>query len=129
MNPTLKVTGVVLTMFDAQTKLSGEVVNELNGFIEQAKGQNLPWSNARVFQSKIRRNIKLAESPSFGQTIFSYGPTSNGALDYRLLASEVAQMSEAPAEPKVEVTMGPIVEAMSKPSAAKEAPQGADAAA
>src|SRR3954464_8531595 len=63
MNPLLKVSGIVLTMFDSQTKLSTEVVNDLNGFIESAQGKNLPWSNARIYKSKIRRNIKLAESP------------------------------------------------------------------
>src|SRR3954469_13039730 len=69
MNPLLKVSGIVLTMFDSQTKLSNEVVAELNGFIENAKGKPLPWADAKIFESKIRRNIKLAESPSFGQTI------------------------------------------------------------
>ena len=99
MNPKLKVSGIVLTMFDSQTKLSNEVVNDLNGFIEQAKGQNLPWSDARIFKSKIRRNIKLAESPSFGQTILKYEPSSNGAHDYRALAKEVLSLFETPAEP------------------------------
>lgn len=94
MNPGLKVSGIVLTMFDAQTKLSTEVVNDLQGFIEAAKDQNLPWSGARIFKSKIRRNIKLAESPSFGQHIIKYEPSSNGATDYRNLAKEVLAMSE-----------------------------------
>ena len=89
MNPRLKVSGIVLTMFDAQTKLSNEVVNDLNGFIEGAKGKPLPWAGARIYQTRIRRNIKLAESPSFGQTILKYGPTSHGAEDYRALAREV----------------------------------------
>src|SRR4030095_4836593 len=89
MNPRLRVSGIVLTMFDSQTKLSNEVVRDLNGFIESAKGKPLPWSDARVFKSKIRRNIKLAESPSFGQTILKYEPSSNGAADYRALAREV----------------------------------------
>jgi chromosome partitioning protein len=89
MNPRLKVGGIVLTMFDSNTKLAMEVVNDLNGFIEAAAGKNLPWSEARIFKSKIRRNIKLAESPSFGQTILKYEPTSNGAFDYRSLAREV----------------------------------------
>ncbi len=92
MNPGLKVSGIVLTMYDAQTKLSAEVVNELNGFIEEAKGKPLPWADARIFEAKIRRNIKLAESPSFGQTILDYDPTSNGAADYRALAAEVLAM-------------------------------------
>ena len=103
MNPRLRVSGIVLTMYDSQTKLSGEVVNELTGFIDAAKGKNLPWSDGRVFNTKIRRNIKLAESPSFGLTILAYEPTSNGAADYRALAKEVAAMNDAP--PKVEVTI------------------------
>ena len=94
MNPRLRVSGIVLTMFDPQVKLSTEVVSELAGFIEGAKGKPLPWSDARIFETRIRRNIKLAESPSFGQTILAYGPTSNGASDYRGLAREVESMSQ-----------------------------------
>src|SRR3954468_5261760 len=97
MNPGLKVSGVVLTMFDSQTKLSNEVVAELSGFIDAAKGKPLPWADARLFKTKIRRNIKLAESPSFGQNILKYDPTSNGASDYRSLAKEVLAMTEPPA--------------------------------
>jgi chromosome partitioning protein len=92
LNPSLKVAGIVLTMFDSQTRLSTEVVNDLAQFIESAKGKNLPWSNAQIFQTRIRRNIKLAESPSFGQTILQYGPNSHGAADYRALAQEILAM-------------------------------------
>src|SRR5688572_15881369 len=99
MNPRLRVSGVVLTMFDAQTKLTTEVVAELEGFIASAKGTRMPWADARIFQTKIRRNIKLAESPSFGQTIIHYGPTSNGAQDYRALAREVMAMTEPAVAP------------------------------
>jgi chromosome partitioning protein len=113
MNPRLKVSGVVLTMFDSQTRLSIEVVHELNGFFESAEGQALPWSGARIFENKIRRNIKLAESPSFGQTIIDYEPASNGAADYRALAKEVLEMSApaavAPQRPRVEVTVNPAM--------------------
>ena len=98
MNPLLRVSGVVLTMFDAQTKLTSEVVAELEGFIAAAKGTRAPWADARIFQTKVRRNIKLAESPSFGQTIIKYGPASNGAQDYRALAREVMAMSEPQAQ-------------------------------
>ena len=94
MNPRLKVSGIVLTMFDSQTKLSNEVVSELHGFIDAAHGKPLPWAGARVFKTRIRRNIKLAESPSFGQHILKYDPASNGAADYRALAKEVWAMSE-----------------------------------
>ena len=92
MNPKLKVSGIVLTMFDSQTKLSGEIMKDLQGFVTAAKDQNVPWSGAQIFKSKIRRNIKLAESPSFGEHIIKYEPTSNGAMDYRALAAEVAAM-------------------------------------
>ena len=102
MNPRLKVSGIVLTMFDAQTKLSNEVVAELNGFIEAAQGKPLPWANAKVFKTRIRRNIKLAESPSFGQHILKYDPASNGAADYRSLAKEVLGVGAPAAQPQAE---------------------------
>lgn len=116
MNPRLKVSGIALTMFDSNTNLSNEVVAELEGFIIDARGRNLPWSDAIIFDTRIRRNIKLAESPSFGQTIMKYGPKSAGANDYRALAREViamepatAEATPAPAPPpqKVEVTVNP----------------------
>lgn len=110
MNPGLKVSGVVLTMFDGQARLSNEVVAELQRFIADASGKNLPWSHARLFDTKIRRNIKLAESPSFGQTILQYDPSSNGSADYRALARELLSMQAKPtfvadAPPTVEVTI------------------------
>lgn len=98
-NPGLRVSGIVLTMFESQTKLSTEVVNDLNSFLQSAAHQNLPWSGAAIFQSRIRRNIKLAESPSFGQTILKYDSASHGAADYRALAREVINMAPAYAIP------------------------------
>jgi chromosome partitioning protein len=110
MNPRLKVSGVVLTMFDAQTKLTSEVVAELDGFISSAKGKPLPWADARIFATKIRRNIKLAECPSFGQTIIAYGPASNGAADYRALAAEVIEMSAPARVPPVQVMLNNAID-------------------
>jgi chromosome partitioning protein len=92
MNPKLKVSGIVLTMFDSQTKLSNEVVADLESFIDEARGKNLPWSEGRVFNTRIRRNIKLAESPGFGKSVLKYEPMSNGAADYRALAREVMSL-------------------------------------
>ncbi len=106
MNPSLKVSGIVLTMFDSQTKLSSEVVNELNGFIMDAMGKPLPWAGAKVFDTRIRRNIKLAESPSFGKTIIEYDPASNGASDYRALARELVGVKDAPAPARVSTMTG-----------------------
>ena len=97
LNPKLSVAGVVLTMFDSQTKLSGEVVAELQRFMDEAKGKPLPWADAKVFDAKIRRNIKLAECPSFGEHILTYDGSSNGAADYRALAAEVIASTAAPA--------------------------------
>ena len=89
INPELSVAGMVLTMWDSQAKLSADVVNDLHRFISEAAGTDLPWASAKVFDTKIRRNIKLAESPGFGKTILDYDPHSNGAADYRALAKEV----------------------------------------
>ena len=114
MNPRLRVSGIALTMFDSQTKLSTEVVNELRNFIEAAAGKTLPWSSTKLFETKVRRNIKLAECPSFGMTILNYEPGSNGAADYRALAKEVMAMSTpTPPLQKVEVTIHPITAANS----------------
>jgi chromosome partitioning protein len=95
INPGLRVSGIVLTMFDSQTKLAGEVIRDLSEFLAAAVGKRLPWSGAAVFDSRIRRNIKLAESPGFGQTILKYDSASHGATDYRALAREVLAMSQA----------------------------------
>jgi chromosome partitioning protein len=89
INPGLRVTGVVVCLFDAQTKLAQEVVNDLRSFLERSRGTKLPWAEARVFDTRIRRNVKLAECPSFGKSIFRYAPNCPGATDYASLANEV----------------------------------------
>jgi chromosome partitioning protein len=71
--------------------LAQEVVNDLAAFLERSRGSGVPWANARVFETKIRRNIKLAECPSFGKSIFGYAPKSPGAADYTALADEVLE--------------------------------------
>jgi chromosome partitioning protein len=110
LNPGLRISGIVLTLFDSQTRLSNEVVNDLNGFIEAAAGKNLPWSEAQIFKTKIRRNIKLAESPSFGQTILEYDTASHGAADYRALGREVLEMRPPPLQ-SVTVSVNPVLKA------------------
>jgi chromosome partitioning protein len=89
VNPTLRVAGIVLCMHDANTTHTQEVVADLTAFFEAGRGKDLPWSEARVFRPPIRRNIKLAECPSFGRTILDYAPQAAGAADYRALARSV----------------------------------------
>src|SRR5689334_315216 len=81
INPSLRVTGIVLSLFESTTRLAQEVVNDLHDYLERSRGSNTPWAKARIFSTRIRRNIKLAECPSFGQSIFQYAPTCNGAQD------------------------------------------------
>jgi chromosome partitioning protein len=89
INPNLRVTGIVLCMHEQQTTLAKEIVNDLDAFFADAAGQSVPWSTCRVLKPAIRRNVKLAEAPSFGKTIFDYEPWCPGALDYRMLAREL----------------------------------------
>jgi chromosome partitioning protein len=89
INPALKVTGVVLTVYESSARLAREVVQDLSDYFERARNTNAPWAKARIFSSRIRRNIKLAECPSFGKSIFGYAPTCHGAEDYASLAREV----------------------------------------
>ncbi|MEM1312094.1 MAG: ParA family protein [Patescibacteria group bacterium] len=78
LHPKLQVLGILLTMYDKRNRLSGEVRAEL----EKNFGQDL-------FSVSIPRVVKIAESPSFGQSIFDYDPKSPGASAYQELAKEV----------------------------------------
>ncbi len=104
LNDRLRLSGVVLCMFDAGTRLAVEVGQDVEKFFANARGQATPWAAAEVFQTRIRRNIRLAEAPSFGQSIFQYAPDSNGAGDYRHLAQEVVAMPAGDAKASIDVT-------------------------
>ena len=88
INPSLTVAGVIFCMFETGTRLSGEVVDDVRNFFASARGGNAPWSRTHIFQTRIRRNVKLAECPSYGTTIQNYDPLSHGAEDYAALADE-----------------------------------------
>jgi chromosome partitioning protein len=77
VNPTLELTGVVMTMYDGRTKLSQQVVGE----VRQHFGD-------RVFETVIPRSTRLAEAPSYGKPIIHYDKYSPGAAAYELLAQE-----------------------------------------
>ncbi len=115
INPKLVVSGVVVCLYDAATKLAQEVVNDLSAFLEKSRGANVPWANATVFGTRIRRNIKLAECPSFGKSVFAYAPKSSGAADYAALANEVMGVTA----PQV---IGPLKLTVAAPAEVLEAP-------
>lgn len=73
----VRLLGAVLTIVESQTRLANEVA------------EHVRRSDVRVFETVIRKNIKLAEAPSHGKDIFRYDPRSTGASDYKALAEEV----------------------------------------
>ena len=82
MNQTLELGGVFFTRFNNR-KLNKEVIS----MVEKRYGE-------KVFLTKIRENIAIAEMPLSGQTIFEYDPKSNGAADYRTLTGEIISREE-----------------------------------
>jgi chromosome partitioning protein len=94
LNERLQLAGVVLCLYESGTKLAAEVTSDVEQFFREARnGGRHPQAGTRnavrLFETRIRRNIRLAEAPSFGQSIFEYAANSPGAEDYRALAGEV----------------------------------------
>ena len=79
INPRLEVSTIVLVMYDARTKLSDQVANEVR--------EHFP---DKVCRTVVPRQVRLSEAPSFGQPITTFDPTSRGAIAYRELAKEVS---------------------------------------
>ena len=79
LNPRLEIIGVLLTMFDGRTRLSGQVAAEVRRHL-----------NGTVYDTVVPRSVRLAEAPSHGLPIALYDPSSRGALAYGALALEVA---------------------------------------
>jgi len=94
LNRELRVSGVILCLYESGTRLAADVTEDLKEFL-RCSDQNTPWANARVFRTRVRRNIKLAEAPSFGQSVFDYAPSCPGAQDYGGLCHEVIAMESA----------------------------------
>ncbi len=89
LNGRLRLSGIVLCMYDASTRLAAEVSQDVDEFFRENFHGETPWAGAQTFHTRIRRNVRLAEAPSFGQSILQYDPHSNGAHDYRQLAREI----------------------------------------
>ena len=84
VNPALRLSGIVMTMFDPRTKLSEQVVEEVRRYFGD-----------RVYDTIIPRTVRLSEAPGFGQPITVYDPRSTGAKRYRELAGEVVHREPA----------------------------------
>jgi chromosome partitioning protein len=82
LNPRLAVTTIVLTMYDARTKLAEQVVREVRDHFGEV-----------VCRTMIPRSVRISEAPSFGQPVTLHDPSSRGAIAYRELAKEVARGS------------------------------------
>ncbi|WKY44509.1 AAA family ATPase [Eubacteriaceae bacterium ES2] len=83
LNKALEVEGVILTMFDSRNNLSNQVVDEVVSYFKE-----------KVYQTTIPRNVRLAEAPSYGQSIFEYAENSKGAKAYLALAEEFLNRQE-----------------------------------
>ena len=77
LNPALEVSGVIMTMYDVRTNLSSQIVQEVRNYFGK-----------KVFNVIIPRNVRLAEAPSYGQSILQYDRNSKGAQAYMQLAEE-----------------------------------------
>jgi chromosome partitioning protein len=80
VNPRLEIAGILPCLYDSRLKLAREVLAEIRKFFP-----------GQVLACPVRSNVKLAEAPSFGKTIFEYAPDSNGAQDYLAAAREIAR--------------------------------------
>lgn len=89
LNNQLRLSGVALCMYDSNTRLAAEVSSDVEQFFQNSPMRSGILGEAKFFETRIRRNVRLAEAPSFGQSIFQYSPGSNGAEDYLQLASEL----------------------------------------
>ncbi len=88
LNDRLRITGIIFCMFDGRTTLSSEVLADVESYFARTARDDPLLQRVQVYRTRIRRNIKLAEAPGFGQTILEYAPSSHGAEDYELLAEE-----------------------------------------
>ncbi|WP_315544775.1 ParA family protein [Stomatobaculum longum] len=78
LNPALRINGIVFTMYDARNNLSQQVVDSVKDVLKEY-----------IYDTVIARNVRIAESPSYGMPVTEYDPRSTGAENYRKLAAEI----------------------------------------
>ena len=86
LNPTLYVSGVLVTMFDGRTRLAFEVIGELERYFPN-----------EIFKTHVPRNVRLSEAPSYGKPVILFDPKSRGAHAYLAVAREMLEPAGAPA--------------------------------
>jgi len=86
LNPTLYVSGVLVTMFDGRTRLALEVIRELQKYFPE-----------QIFKTQIPRNVRLSEAPSYGKPVILFDLKSRGAQAYLAVAREMLEPAQAPA--------------------------------
>ncbi|HVS18087.1 MAG TPA: ParA family protein [Planctomycetota bacterium] len=112
LNPTLEVSGILPCLYDSRLKLAREVLAEIRKYFP-----------GKVLRRPIAKNVKLAEAPSYGRTIFEYAPDSPGAADYEAVAAEVLAQEH---ERDPELAARPL-EASAAPARAAAPPKSSDA--
>jgi chromosome partitioning protein len=83
LNPRIDIEGILFTMYDNRTKLCTQVVDEVKGFLP-----------SKIYETKIPRNIRLAEAPSYGMPVIYYERSSKGGVSYSELADEVISKNQ-----------------------------------
>ena len=106
LNPQLEIEGVLLTMFDGRLRLSNQVAAEVRRYFGD-----------RVFESVIKRNVRISEAPSFGKPVLLYDAISSGTKNYMKLAGEVLRnnqrwFAEAPTGEAAPATPPPVSETL-----------------
>ena len=86
LNPTLYVSGVLVTMFDGRTRLATEVIRELEKFFPE-----------QIFKTQIPRNVRISEAPSYGKPVILFDLRSRGAQAYLAVAREMLELARTPA--------------------------------
>jgi chromosome partitioning protein len=89
LNPDLRITGFLLTMYDARTRLASQVADEVRSHFGDL-----------VFSAVVPRSVRLSEAPSFGEPVLTLDPSSRGSIAYKLLAAEVEKRYGLRADPK-----------------------------
>ncbi len=85
LNPTLRVSTILMTMYDSRTRLAHQVVDDVRAHFGDT-----------VLKTTIPRSVRVSEAPSYGQTVLTYDPGSSGALSYLEAAREIAIAGRAP---------------------------------